>query len=74
MPSKQITITNVNGAEPYQVSICDGTFGTCYYYDTIFNIDIPYNILVPIPLNSLGTYGVKLIDSNGCEIKDTIVI
>lgn len=72
--AKQITITNLNGSEPYQVYLCNGTYGDCFYYATINNSDIPYNILVPLSYNPLSTYGVIVYDSVGCEIKTTISI
>lgn len=71
--NKQITITILNGASPYQIYICTSAFTSCNYYSTITDGDIPYVINVPFPLFSYTSYGILAIDSNGCEIKQTII-
>jgi hypothetical protein len=72
--AKQITITNIVGTEPYNIYLCDNLYNNCIYIATISNIDIPYNFIVPTAFEALSTVGVKIIDANNCEIKDTITI
>jgi hypothetical protein len=72
--SKQITITNLTGAEPYSISLCDNTFTNCIYIGLIYNADIPYSFLVPTSYLPLTQVGVKAIDVNGCVIQDTVYL
>jgi hypothetical protein len=72
--AKQITITNIVGSEPYDVYLCDNLYGGCIYIATINNSDLPYNFLVPNAFEALSTVGVKVIDDNNCEIKNTVSI
>lgn len=72
--NKQITITNITGAAPYDVYICDNTYGSCIYINTIFAFDLPYSFLVPYTFLSSTEVGVKIIDSNNCTIQDLISI
>lgn len=70
--TKQITITNLVGTSPYDIYICTSAFTSCNYYSTITVGEIPYTITVPFPFLSYTSYGILAIDSNGCEIKQTI--
>lgn len=69
---KQITILTLTGQEPFTVFLCDGTFNNCIFRAQINNVDIPYSFLVPNPYSQYVGVGVKVIDANGCEIKNTI--
>jgi hypothetical protein len=73
MITKQITIDTLVGAEPYYVYLCDNT-NFCMYIDTIYNSDIPYSFLVPSNFLSQSQVTVKAIDSNGCNIINTVNI
>jgi hypothetical protein len=73
MPTqKTITITNLSGVEPYVVNLCDENYNGCVYIDLIYDYDIEYTFSVPSSFLNLTTLGVKLVDSNGCQIKNTI--
>ena len=72
--SKQITITNLTGAEPYSISLCDNTFTNCIYLGLIYDADIPYSFLVPTSYQTLSEVGVNAIDVNGCLIQNTVYI
>lgn len=72
--NKTITITNLNGTEPYDIYLCDGSYLNCIFITTINDVDIPYTFLVPAPFLPLSTVSVKAIDNVGCEIKDLINI
>lgn len=71
--NKEITISNITGAAPFNVYICDNTYTTCIYIDTIYYFDLPYSFLVPNILVSQVDVGIKLIDANNCII-DTLLI
>jgi hypothetical protein len=72
--TKQITITTLTGNEPYDIYLCDNLYGGCIYIDTIYNVDIPYNFLVPSLFLPLSEVGIKAVDNNGCQIKNTVNI
>lgn len=72
--TKIVTITSLTGTPSYDVYLCDNTYNNCMYISTINNIDIPYSFLVTSPYLSLSEVGVKLIDNNGCEIKNKVNI
>jgi hypothetical protein len=74
MTIKQITIDTLVGAEPFYIYLCDGSYLNCMYITTIYNTDIPYTFLIPSPYLSLSQVGVKAVDSNGCNIINTINI
>jgi hypothetical protein len=73
MITKQITIDTLVGAEPYYIYLCDNT-NICMYIDTIYDIDVPYSFLVPSNFLSQSQVTVKAIDSNGCNIINTVNI
>lgn len=70
----QVTITSLTGQEPFTVYLCNDQYLNCIFRAQINNSDIPYSFLVPNPYSQFGTVGVKVIDANGCEIKDNIDI
>ena len=72
--SKQVTITSLNGMGPYIVYLCDNTYSGCVYIDSINNSSIPYSFLVPTLFASLPQVGVKVVDSNGCVVQNTVNI
>jgi len=69
MPS-QVTIYNVGVSEPSDVYLCLSGTNICYYISQISNSQIPYTFQIPVPLDNLGYYYVKLIDNDGCELLD----
>ena len=69
---KQITINILTGTEPYFIYLCDSSYNSCIYIDTIYDADVPYSFIVPINYSSLSEVSVKAVDFNGCEIKDIV--
>jgi len=68
-----ITITvNVTGTTPVYVYLCDNPVTNCVYIDEVNTS--PFSFNVPEPLDSQSSYNIKVIDSNGCEIIETINI
>lgn len=73
MPS-QVTVYNIGVSEPAELYLCLSGGTVCYYIDQITESQIPYTFQVPVPLDNLGFYCVKLIDSIGCEVIDCFQI
>lgn len=65
MPT-QITINDVTGLTPYNVYLCDEPITTCVYIDTVNSL--PYDFIIPSPLDGQLSYNIKIIDGNECEI------
>jgi hypothetical protein len=70
--NKQITINSITGSQPYDVWICDDNYNGCVYIQRVGNIDIPFTFIVPTPFSSLIEVGIKVYDSNNCEIKNKV--
>lgn len=64
----QVTITNITGQSPYDVSICQPNGTGCFYISTIDVDDIPYVFNIPEPYNVYGSYMLKITDSLNCTI------
>lgn len=69
-----ITITSLNGLTPFDVYTCDTGYTSCVYIDTIGPSQIPYSFSIPIIQSGMGSIGVKVVDSNNCEIKEDLTI
>jgi hypothetical protein len=64
----QITITDISGASPYDIYICDNPITVCTYIDTISGTSLPYSFEVPFYLEGLIDFNLKIVDNNDCEI------
>ena len=73
MPT-DIIISNIIGQDPFNVYICDSGSTVCYYVNTINSGDLPYTFGVPIVLSSLTRFNSNVVDDNGCQINQIIVI
>jgi hypothetical protein len=73
MPT-DITISNLTGQNPFNVYICDTGSTVCYFVNTITTGDIPYVFEVPIPLGSLTSFNINVVDNNGCQINQIVVV
>jgi hypothetical protein len=67
----QVTITNINSViYPVQVYVCRDCPNTdCTLVDTINSV--PATITIPSPYDTYPLFGVKIIDSAGCEYCQT---
>lgn len=72
--TKLITITSLNGTEPYDIYLCNNSYGGCIYINTIMDADVPYTFTVPSPFVSSSSVGVKAVDYHNCEIKNIVNI
>jgi hypothetical protein len=73
MPT-DITISNLTGQNPFNVYICDTGSTVCYFVNTITTGDIPYVFEVPIPLGSLTSFNINVVDNNCCQINQIVVV
>jgi hypothetical protein len=63
----QITINSTTGTLPLNVWLCDScnVGATCVYLDTINSL--PITLTIPATYESYVSYGIKFVDSLGCE-------
>lgn len=71
MPN-QVTISTITGTPPYNIYVCDTLFTSCFYITTIGLGSIPYTFNVPFIYSSFSTVGIKIVDNDGCIIKQTV--
>jgi hypothetical protein len=72
--TKLITITSLTGTEPYDIYLCNNSYGNCIYINTIMNSDVPYTFIVPSIFLPSSSVGVKAVDNHNCEIKNIVNI
>ncbi len=73
MPNS-VTINSITGNTPFEVYLCMSDQNSCYYIDYINVSQIPYTFNVPIPIQDMGSYCLKIIDSDGCSINNCFII
>jgi hypothetical protein len=73
MPTN-INISNISGATPFNVYLCDDTIITCVYIDTIPSSSLPYDFQVPSIMEGQVSFNLKVIDNNGCTSISNILI
>ncbi len=69
MPT-QITINTITGLPPFNIYISDNILHPAIYVATISSA--PYTFDVPIVFENLSEYVLKIVDSNGCTIYETL--
>lgn len=69
--STLITLSTTTGTLPLNVWICDScdTPTICIYYDTVYTL--PYSFTLPQQYENNVTYGIKVVDNNGCVYCET---
>lgn len=70
----KVTISNITGATPYDIYICQPNGTSCFYIDTIGNVELPYEFDIPAPYNTGTSYMLKAIDNNNCIITGTTTV
>lgn len=73
MPTN-INISNISGATPFNIYLCDDSIITCVYIDTIPSSSLPYDFQVPSIMEGQVSFNLKVIDSNGCTSISNILI
>lgn len=73
MPSL-VTVDNIVGTSPFEIYLCLSGGSPCYYIDYVTSSELPYNFVVPIPIqNNLG-FCLKVIDADNCTINNCFTI
>jgi hypothetical protein len=70
----KVTISNITGATPYDIYICQPNGTSCFYIDTIGNDELPYEFDIPTPYNTGTSYMLKAVDNNNCMITGTTTV
>lgn len=70
----RVTISNITGATPFHIYICqvDGT--SCFYINTITISQLPYEFDIPEPVNNSTQYMINAVDANNCYITGTTTV
>jgi len=63
---KQIVITGITGASPFNIYLCQSDGSNCIYINTISTTT--YDFVIPPPYDSADDFTIKVIDTNGCLI------
>lgn len=72
MPT-QIVISSINGVAPFDVYTCDTGYTTCVYVDTIMSLsDIPYSFFIPVIMEPMPSWGIKVVDDTKCVISQIV--
>jgi len=71
MPT-EIIINNITGATPFDIYLCDDSLTTCVYINTVDTF--PHTFNVPTIMDNQLSYNLKVIDNNGCEIINNLVV
>lgn len=71
MPT-EITINTLSGTPDYQVYVCDDPIVTCVWIGQISGAT--YTFTVPPLLDGQPSYNLKVIDNNGCEIIQNLIL
>jgi hypothetical protein len=73
MPTS-VTVNNITGTTPFEVYLCLTGGTPCYYINKIDSAEIPYDFIVPIPLQDLGGYCIRIVDADGCIITECFTV
>jgi hypothetical protein len=71
MPN-QVTVSTITGTPPYSIYVCNQLFTACFYVTTIGSGSIPYTFNVPFIYSNFSTVGIKIVDTDGCIITQTV--
>lgn len=69
---KEITINNIIGLSPFNIFLCDEQALNCFWVGV--TTDTSFVFIVPSPYDELSDICIKIIDGNGCAIKECINI
>ena len=70
----KVTISNITGATPYDIYICQPDGTSCFYINTITSSGLPYQFDIPVPYDTATQYMLKAIDNNNCVITGTTTV
>jgi hypothetical protein len=70
----KVTISNITGATPYDIYICQPDGTSCFYINTITSLELPYQFDIPVPYDTASQYMLKVVDNNDCVITGTTTV
>lgn len=70
----KVTISDITGATPYDIYICQPNGSSCFYISTITYGQLPYVFDIPVPYDTANQYMLKVIDNNNCIISGTTTV
>lgn len=70
----KVTISNITGATPFDIYICQPNGTSCFYIDTITSSELPYVFDIPTPYDTGTEYMLKAVDNNNCNITGTTTV
>lgn len=73
MPT-DITISTLNGSQPFDIYVCDTGMTSCVYVNTINSGDVPYVFEIPPVYSTLNNFTVKVVDDNNCVITEILTV
>jgi hypothetical protein len=73
MPLK-VTISNITGATPFHIYICEVDGTSCFYINTITSTELPYQFDIPQPYDVNTQYMINAVDANNCNITGTTTV
>jgi len=73
MPTN-IYISNISGATPFNIYLCDENNVTCVYINTIPSSSLPYDFQIPSIMEGEVSFNLKVVDNNGCTSISNILI
>lgn len=63
-----VEISNINGAPPFQIYLCDFAGNNCSLIQTEYDpVYWPVTVYLPLSLTGSTTVFCKIIDGNSCE-------
>lgn len=71
MPT-EVTINTITGLADFNVYICDDPITTCVWIAQISGA--PYQFTIPQILDGQPTYNLKIVDNNGCEVIENLIV
>ena len=69
-----VTVSNITGTTPYEIYISVSGSTNYYYIDQIQSMDLPYDFILPSPLQDLNNYCLRVEDGDGCIITSCFTV
>jgi len=73
MPT-DITINDISGTTPFDIYVCDNPITSCIYISTITTGDTPYTFSVPLVMEGMTDFNLKVVDDNNCIVYQNLIL
>lgn len=73
MPT-DITINDISGTTPFDIYVCDNPITSCIYVATITTGDTPYTFSVPLVMEGMTDFNLKVVDDNSCITYQNLIL